>query len=419
MGGMRRLVAAALVGVVAWGLDGCSSSPFSPSSARPTAADTAVAALLQRQAHALAAGDVNAWKAGIADPTTPEGSRQLEAFDALRALGVSHISFTALHERSDPTSTDGVEQHWQGTAQLAYRIPGVDRVDRVVSRTLRAVERQGTWRLVTWLGATDPPEAFDLPRLAVRRGDHVVVAVSADVVDLAECSAAAEQAWSRVAAIPGLADGIPGTVLVVPPTAEATAAMIGRSTTSGLDVVGATTVGARLVGRPAGADRVVLGPGAARRLTAEGRLVVLAHEFTHVALRASTRSDLPMWLSEGLAEYVAYRASSPEPRTIAAAAIERAKASDWPTTLATSSEFDTAAAGFDTAYQSSWLAVRALATGIGERGLMGLIHEVGGSLDGSAPSGSAGAVSAALQQQGTNESDLATAVRGQLLSWAR
>ena len=69
MGGMRRLVAAALVGVVAWGLDGCSSSPFSPSSARPTAADTAVAALLQRQAHALAAGDVNAWKAGIADPT--------------------------------------------------------------------------------------------------------------------------------------------------------------------------------------------------------------------------------------------------------------------------------------------------------------------------------------------------------------
>lgn len=58
------------------------------------------------------------------------------------------------------------------------------------------------------------------------------------------------------------------------------------------------------------AGTVVLNPEVASRVTARGQIVVLAHEFTHVALRQYLPSDTPRWVIEGSAEFTAYRPTS-------------------------------------------------------------------------------------------------------------
>ncbi|MDO5629470.1 MAG: hypothetical protein Q4G43_14230, partial [Mobilicoccus sp.] len=73
----------------------------------------------------------------------------------------------------------------------------------------------------------------------------------------------------------------------------------------------ATTV---IIGRGATAQATVhLAPDAWRDLSEEGLRVILTHECVHVALVPATSSAtpaIPLWLLEGVAEYVAYAASS-------------------------------------------------------------------------------------------------------------
>lgn len=64
------------------------------------------------------------------------------------------------------------------------------------------------------------------------------------------------------------------------------------------DQVSATTT-------PAGV--VVLDPDIWSEVTAEGRVVVLTHELTHVALRQARLTRTPRWVIEGSAELTAYR----------------------------------------------------------------------------------------------------------------
>lgn len=420
------LTSALIAAVLGSGLGGCSVVPAADQATASVArsgqawARTGVQALFERQAAALEAGDADAWSRGIADPQSSTGAALLQAFGNLRALGVSRVSFTDLHEQATPAPLpggSGASDQWHGRVTLAYRIPGVDRADRVASRTVRAQQLgDGQWHLTSWLADSDTPEVFDLPELTVRRTDHVVLAVSSGAADAAVTSAVAERAWARVAEV---ADGIPAVVLVVPATSEVTAAMIGRSSPDGLQVIGATTVGARESGQPAGADRVVMAPAAFTRLTEVGRVVVLTHEFAHVAMRATTCTDPPLWLSEGIAEYLAYGRSGLEPQTVAAAAIARAARSHWPTSLPSDADFDTAGSEFATAYQISWLAVRELASRTGDADLMRLLHEVAGSSVAPMVPASAGSVPAALRERSTSEHDLTAAVRSQLVGWGR
>lgn len=55
------------------------------------------------------------------------------------------------------------------------------------------------------------------------------------------------------------------------------------------------------------AGDIVLRPVAVQRLTAQGQVVVLAHELTHVALHQTRATGTPKWVTEGSAELTAYR----------------------------------------------------------------------------------------------------------------
>ncbi|MFC7643582.1 hypothetical protein ACFQX6_24425 [Streptosporangium lutulentum] len=59
-------------------------------------------------------------------------------------------------------------------------------------------------------------------------------------------------------------------------------------------------------------------PSGYARLSEVGRDVVITHELTHVATGATRGGRVPMWLSEGFADYVGYRDAGIAVRTVAA-----------------------------------------------------------------------------------------------------
>ncbi len=168
-------------------------------------------------------------------------------------------------------------------------------------------------------------------------------------------------------------------VIVAPATATEAAHLIGRSDPAAIEQVAATTIGDRAPGQAAAADRVVLNPAAVDRLTETGRRVVLTHELVHVTLRASTGHDLPPWLSEGVAEWVAFTGVDLPVTVVAARLLDQVRASGPPAELPGPSAFDTTSGDLATAYQQAWLAVSRLAAIDSGATLRALIREVGGA----------------------------------------
>jgi hypothetical protein len=93
---------------------------------------------------------------------------------------------------------------------------------------------------------------------------------------------------------------------------------------------------------------------------------------THVAVRASTTAAVPTWLSEGLADYVAYKGSGVPLRTSAADVLAEVRQGSAPTHLPGSADFDPARATIAPAYSASLLACQLIVDRYGEPALVRL-----------------------------------------------
>jgi len=118
--------------------------------------------------------------------------------------------------------------------------------------------------------------------------------------------------------------------------------------------------------------RVVLAPQAVldsgdMRL---GRLV--RHELTHVAIGVHD-DQAPLWLSEGVAEWVSVRALAPQDRTIDPAAVAAAKAGELDR-LPEEADFD--GSDPDVAYALAWWACEWIAVTYGEQGVWTALDEL-------------------------------------------
>lgn len=127
-------------------------------------------------------------------------------------------------------------------------------------------------------------------------------------------------------------------------------------------------------GEPATGDRLVVTPGLPEQLSPEGLDVVLRHELTHLAMRSTGTAPIPLWVAEGLAEYVAYDAV-PDDRRARGTELEqlraRVDAGDWEGTVPSASQLEAVGAGTDTtvtadAYTAAWLGITVL---VADRGL--------------------------------------------------
>jgi hypothetical protein len=185
-----------------------------------------------------------------------------------------------------------------------------------------------------------------------------------------------------------------GRVLVlVPRTVEDMAGLLG-SPAANYRGIAAVTTGRTGALDPAPADRVIVNPQAYDVLSTFGQRIVLTHEITHVATRARTSAATPTWLSEGFADWAAYRA---EDRTAAGAAPELADAvahGELPAGLPTDEAFGFAGdpTRLAKAYEGAWLACELIADHWGEKKLFAFYRAVGGH------SGRDGAVEQAMQE---------------------
>ncbi|MFE1962674.1 hypothetical protein [Streptomyces sp. NPDC059479] len=280
-------------------------------------------------------------------------------------------------------------------AELRYGLAGYDRAPVSAPRTLELTERAGRW----YVSADRPGEGgaqqlWEQGAVRAVRGAHsLVLGVGQDDARLRAIAATADRAVPAVdAAWPG--PWARRAVLLVPGSLEAMARLLGASA-DGYRGIAAVTTGIVTGNTAAGtapADRVVVNPEAYRDLSGFGQEIVLAHETTHVATRTATSAATPTWLSEGFADWAAYRRTDRAPGQIAPELQRAVRSGDAPAALPADEDF-AFGAGADRlarAYESGWLACELIAERWGARRLTDFYRAVG------AHAGREGAVEKAL-----------------------
>ncbi|THA52023.1 hypothetical protein [Streptomyces sp. A1136] len=315
--------------------------------------------------------------APAADTTGPAVREAVAEWAAAPPARPAGVPFEGWSYEVTSVRRDGARAFARAT--LRYRLAGYDSAAADAPREVELV-RGGAdgWRVAADRPAPGaPPQLWDQGAVTVVRGAHaLVLGVGRDRGTLAGIAAEADRAVPAVgAAWPRPWAG--RVVVLAPATLDAMAALLGRPADA-YRGLGAVTTGRVGVG-PAPADRVVINPEGYASLSEAGRDVVLTHETTHVATRAATTATTPLWLSEGFADWAAYRAGG---RTPAEAAPELARAvrrGDLPGALPADGDF---AFGGDPealarSYEGAWLACRLIAAKWGDAALVRLYEEAG------------------------------------------
>ncbi|WP_406380958.1 hypothetical protein [Streptomyces sp. NBC_01618] len=356
----------------------------------PAATTCGIRATLDRRAAAVPAHDTDAYLAVVDPRATGLRTAQRRELDNLADVPLSSWTY-----RLTDVTAHGTDRA-TADVRLRYAIKGYDAapvsVDRVLD--LRRDRADGRWYLTgDRAGSDGAGQLWQQGDVRVVRGEHsLVLGVGRTEQELRGIARTADRA------VPAVSGAWPerwaGRVLVlVPHTMEDMAGLLG-SPAANYRGIAAVTTGRTGGPDPAPADRVIVNPQAYGVLSTLGQRIVLTHEITHVATRARTSAATPTWLSEGFADWAAYRA---EDRTAAGAAPELAGAvarGELPAGLPTDEDFGFAgdSARLAKAYEGAWLACELIADHWGEKELFAFYRAVGGH------AGRDGAVEQAMQE---------------------
>ena len=284
------------------------SAPAEPPS-RPQ-----VQRILDRQARAVLDGDATAYLAAVDPAATNYRAGQRRMFANLRRLPLRTWSYrvTAVHD--GPTSRASTPSGGRAPAralavvELSHQLRGYDQGVRVDRERLLLTARDGDW----YLSGEDEGSARQLwkqGKVSVSRGKHsLVLGVGRPRRELEALVSEADRA------VPAVSRLWPRpwnrrVVVLAPASLERTAELLSAAPAQYRGIAAVTTSERHGV---APADRVVVNPGAYGTLSGSGRQVVMTHETAHVATREDTTETTPMWLSEGLADWIGYgRGSCP------------------------------------------------------------------------------------------------------------
>ncbi|MER5477978.1 hypothetical protein ABT026_13535 [Streptomyces sp. NPDC002734] len=254
-------------------------------------------------------------------------------------------------------------------AELRYRLERDARAATARRVLTLARDADGSWRVTADRPAPGEPEQLWDQGAALR------TAVTARTLVVAS-GPADPGAWTgpgdaAARAVRAAWDTGVRPVIVVPDSTDAMARLLGAPTGTYRDTAAVTT--------PGEAPRVVVNPEAWQALGEEARQVVLTHETAHVALRARTTPRTPMWLSEGCADWTAYRTSRQDPARTAPALARAVRDGDVPRRLPADGDF---AFGGDAgtvgrAYEGAWLACRLVADRWGDEAVRDLYEAAG------------------------------------------
>ncbi|WP_128976783.1 hypothetical protein [Streptomyces roseicoloratus] len=361
IGAARGAGVCLLAGLLA--LTGCATGePDGPARAE-------VQGLLDRHAAALLARDETGYLAGL-DPALAPAART--EFERLAGIPLD-VGYRVTDV--DPAGAGRATVR----AELGYRIRGYDSGPATSERILDLAERDGRWYVTGDRAADGAPQQLwqqgDVTTVTGRRS--LVLGVGQSRERLREIADAAD------GAVPAVGDAWPSpwagrVVVLVPASVDAMGALLGAPAASYRGIAAVTT--GRVGGGPtAPADRVIVNPEAYGVLGDFGRRFVLTHETTHVATRAQTTAATPLWLSEGFADWVAYRGTGRTPAQAAPELARAVRAGRTPAVLPDDEEFAFGgeAEAVARAYESGWLACLLIAERRGEERLTAFYRTVG------------------------------------------
>lgn len=369
-GGWRRAAGAVLAALL------CAAGCSAPADEAPDTTARDIRATLDRRAAAVLHHDAAAYVAVVAPDATALRSAQRR--EIARLADVPLGSWTYRLTDVSPHGSDRAT----ADVRLGYRIKGYDSapvsVDRVVE--LARGPADGRW-YVTADRAADGGvrQLWEQGDIEVVRGAHsLVLGVGRSREELDKIAATADEAVPAVtAAWPERWAG--RVVVLVPDSVQEMGELLG-SPAANYRGIAAVTTGETGGSGKAPADRVIVNPEAYALLGDFGQHVVLTHETAHVATRTRTSAATPTWLSEGFADWAAYRDQERTAEEIAPELADAVRAGDGPAALPEDDDFAFAgdAARLAKAYEGGWLACELIAGHWGEARLFAFYRAVGG-----------------------------------------
>ncbi|GGF31528.1 hypothetical protein GCM10011519_01100 [Marmoricola endophyticus] len=365
-------------------LGACGGTEITPPRAdgdTATRQDAAASDLLGQLAAAVRQADVPA-----AERLASSGERDRAAAVVRNAaaLGLTDVRFRYV-SRTGSGTDDGAgasattqsqedDRTWDATVAVSWRLPEYDDAPTTLSARFTFVAQGGGARLVD----TDAPGErgalwLSGPAAVERTSDTLVLAAAGSAAGTP--AVLSERARQAVRDVRKVLPGWSGPLVVEAPDSEQELErLIGARPGSYAAIAAVTTTvdGSKEPGTPV---HVYLNPTVFGGLGPRGSQVVLSHEATHVATRASF-ADLPTWLLEGFADYVALAHADIPFTTAAGQVLSRVRKDGPPTALPDADDLAPSASGLGATYEEAWTACRFLAMRYGERTLVDLYDAV-------------------------------------------
>lgn len=315
--------------------------------------------------------------ASLADPDVGSARRELVAVAAnVRDLRIDRLSLRYLD--TAPVELSRAQQErfgpdaWVSEVQLTWRFRGVDPALSTLEVPVVADWQDGRAVFVT----SRVTRGYRVPlwftdSLFVLRGPASLVLAG----DRRQARSLARQARTAVTTVRRTLPEFDDVLVVEAPGSAGrfrTAAGVTRATSRTIAAVTTATAGSVVEGA---AVHVYLNPDVFNPLGPVARQIVLSHETTHLALGA-TVTKTPLWLSEGIADYVAL-VDTTLPDAVLAAQIRQLVRDDGaPRQLPGQNEFDGSNRDIGAWYEAAWIAVRLLARTYGEQALLDFYERV-------------------------------------------
>lgn len=361
-----------------------SSQGPGPAVEQPVSRRVGLERALQARADAMREKNREAWL-GVLDPGDAElRTGQAAAFDHMAEVSFDLVEYAYTGESPLPAERQAVlgPEAWVGKVNLSYRIAGADTGSVRREQFVTMVKRGRNWYIA---GFTDHPpgqqvvrDLWELAPVTVTRGSRSLI-LSTGAEPQQQVAAQVDRGADQVDQVWG--DAWPRTVVIVVPTDQTQMAqLLGRTDQTGLDQIAAVTTGeVGLIETGVGADRIILNPEGFAQLDRGSAQIVMTHEISHVAARSGGGGEVPIWLSEGMADYVAFKHSDLTTWQRAGDLLAQVQRGNVPTRLPDLEAFDPAAGDVAPAYSGSYLAVALLVDRYGQAKVLELYRTVQGS----------------------------------------
>ncbi|MFS3129703.1 hypothetical protein ACLM5J_14985 [Nocardioides sp. Bht2] len=305
----------------------------------------------------------------LGEPGPAEVARWPDYFETnVEAIGVSDVGIRFLVDDAELSATLAPGQ-WAGVVDLSWRFADADRAPAQGEVSMIFSGRGDDLRIVGVGGGGRVAPLWLQTPVEVARGKHALAVVAGADAKTRAATYVHQADLGLRAVREVLRPATQGVVIEAPADVAQLERTLGTDPGSYRGIAAVTTPvdGSTAPGAP---THIFLNPAQFGSLAPRGAQVVITHEVTHVATGAATAVAVPLWLTEGFADYVALRGSDVPVTRAAAQIIAQVRKNGAPTTLPSDAEFAARTAKLGASYEAAWMVCTVLADRGGESALL-------------------------------------------------